>query len=229
MEWVAHKLRCLEVRLVPRLCMSYDAVVTLLLGSSMSLQQYKRRQVVVVGDKCVGKSTLMYRLKWGGDAHIHSPPTLGFNIEYATVHGVDVQMSDLGGSCMSPLSWAPFFSKADAILLVVDTTSLTTSLANVEDQIARLVRLQVQEVATRSTLGHDAIRHPAVVVALNKTDLLAPEHVGVWLRAANAALRGFREDPGAKNVCRPTVVTCSAVSQAGVRRVAGALARALER
>lgn len=232
MEWIAHKLRCFEVRLVPRLCTSCDAIVTLLSGSSMSLQQYKRRQVVVVGDKGVGKSTLMYRLKWGGDEHIHTPPTLGFNIEYATVHGIDVQMSDLGGSCMCPLSWAPFFSKADAILLVVDTTSLTTSLTNGQaemDKMVRLVRLQVQEVATRSTSGRDAIRYPTMVVVLNKTDLLAPEHVGVWLQAANAALRGLCEGASPTRACRPTVVACSAVAQAGMGDVAGALARALER
>lgn len=81
-------------------------------------------QVLMIGLDTAGKTTILYRLKFG--QYMNAIPTVGFNCEkvdgkYGRVKGVTFTIWDIGGKDnMRPL-WKSYLRSADGILFVVDS------------------------------------------------------------------------------------------------------------
>ncbi|KAK3785609.1 hypothetical protein RRG08_015494 [Elysia crispata] len=127
------------------------------MGGSSSLQ------VVMVGLEGTGKTTLLYRLKFG--QYTSSIPTIGFNretVEAPIVEGKSKGMSfiiwDIGGKDnMRPL-WKSYLRSADGVLFVVDSS---------DREGAEEARMELMRLVHTQSL-HCVL--PIVVVA-NKQDL----------------------------------------------------------
>ncbi|GFR93361.1 ADP-ribosylation factor [Elysia marginata] len=122
-------------------------------------------QVVMVGLEGTGKTTLLYRLKFG--QYTSSIPTIGFNRETVEApaiegksRGVSFVIWDIGGKDnMRPL-WKSYLRSADGVLFVVDSSD-REGAEEARMELTRLVRTQNPQ----SVL-------PTLVVA-NKQDLPA--------------------------------------------------------
>lgn len=133
------------------------------MGNTSSLQ------VVMVGLESTGKTTLLYRLKFG--QYTNTIPTIGFNCEKVSVtegkaKGITFTIWDIGGKDnMRPL-WKSYLRSADGILFVVDSSDIE----GMEEARIELIRL---------IKSHNPSGLPVLVIA-NKQDLpsaLTPDHV----------------------------------------------------
>ncbi|XP_076441003.1 ADP-ribosylation factor-like protein 4C [Babylonia areolata] len=128
-------------------------------------------QLVLVGLENTGKTTLLYRLKFG--QYMHTQPTVGFNCEKVEGHsgqakGVTFSIWDVGGKDnMRPL-WKSYLRSAQGIVYVVDSAD-REKLDEARVELLRLVKGQNNPGCL-----------PTLVLA-NKQDLpdsLSPEDVG---------------------------------------------------
>lgn len=126
-------------------------------------------QIVMVGLEGTGKTTLLYRLKFG--QYTQSIPTIGFNCEKIEVtegqaSGVNFTIWDIGGKDnMRPL-WKSYLRSADGILFVVDSSD-REGMEEARMELMKLVKTQ------------NPHNLPTLVVA-NKQDLpasMSPEEV----------------------------------------------------
>ncbi|CAG5122451.1 unnamed protein product [Candidula unifasciata] len=126
-------------------------------------------QVVMVGLEGTGKTTILYRLKFG--QYTSSIPTIGFNHEKIEItegkaKGVTFTVWDIGGKDnMRPL-WKSYLRSADGILFVVDSSD-KESMEEARIELMKLVKTQ------------NPHNIPTLVIA-NKQDLresLPPEEV----------------------------------------------------
>ncbi|XP_059142675.1 ADP-ribosylation factor-like protein 4C [Physella acuta] len=126
-------------------------------------------QIVMVGLEGTGKTTLLYRLKFG--QYTSTIPTIGFNCEKVEVQegkarGVTFSIWDIGGKDnMRPL-WKSYLRSANGILFVVDSSDREGS-EEARMELMKLVKTQNPQNV------------PTLVVA-NKQDLpaaMAPEEV----------------------------------------------------
>lgn len=126
-------------------------------------------QIVMVGLEGTGKTTLLYRLKFG--QYTNSIPTIGFNCEKVHIRegeskGVTFTIWDIGGKDnMRPL-WKSYLRSADGILFVVDSSG-REDMEEARIELMKLVKTQNPQ------------NIPTLVVA-NKQDLpeaMSPEEV----------------------------------------------------
>ncbi|CAG5121609.1 unnamed protein product [Candidula unifasciata] len=101
-------------------------------------------QIVIVGLEGTGKTTLMYRLKFG--QYTNSIPTVGFNREKVELtegrnKGVTFTMWDLGGKDnMRPL-WKSYLRSAAGIIFVVDSNN-RDDMEEARMELLKLVKMQ---------------------------------------------------------------------------------------
>ncbi|CAL1526313.1 unnamed protein product [Lymnaea stagnalis] len=101
-------------------------------------------QIVMVGLEGTGKTTLLYRLKFG--QYTSSIPTIGFNCEKVEVQegkagGVTFTIWDIGGKDnMRPL-WKSYLRSANGILFVVDSSD-REGLEEARMELVKLVKTQ---------------------------------------------------------------------------------------
>ncbi|XP_005094721.1 ADP-ribosylation factor-like protein 4C [Aplysia californica] len=126
-------------------------------------------QIVMVGLEGTGKTTLLYRLKFG--QYTSTIPTIGFNCEKVEVEegkakGVTFTIWDIGGKDnMRPL-WKSYLRSANGILFVVDSSD-HEGAEEARMELSKLVKTQ------------NPTNIPTLVVA-NKQDLpdsMSPEEV----------------------------------------------------
>lgn len=117
-------------------------------------------QLVMVGLEDTGKTTLLYRLKFG--QYMHTQSTVGFNCEKVEVRsgkakGVTFSIWDVGGKDnMRPL-WKSYLRSADGIIYVVDSAD-RERLEEARIELLRLVK------------GQNPTSLPMLILA-NKQDL----------------------------------------------------------
>ncbi|RUS70014.1 hypothetical protein EGW08_022218 [Elysia chlorotica] len=163
------------------------------MGGSSSLQ------VVMVGLEGTGKTTLLYRLKFG--QYTSSIPTIGFNRETVVVpsvegksKGVSFVIWDIGGKDnMRPL-WKSYLRSADGILFVVDSS---------DHEGAEEARMELHRLV-RTQSPHSVL--PTVVLA-NKQDL-----PGAMSLQDVAAAMGVPELQAASQPCR-LMPTCAVTGE----------------
>lgn len=128
-------------------------------------------QLVLVGLENTGKTTLLYRLKFG--QYTHTQPTVGFNCEkvegrWGKAKGVHFAIWDVEGKDNVRPLWKSYLRSADGIIYVVDSSD-RERMEESRIELLRLVKGQ----------NHPVIL-PTLVLA-NKQDLpeaLSPEEVG---------------------------------------------------
>lgn len=115
-------------------------------------REYK---IVLVGLANAGKTTILYKMSLGEVVSAH--PTIGSNVEEVKHANTRLQVWDLGGQESLRNSWSLYFTSADAMIFVVDSTdSENTVLAKME-----LFNLLV----------HPDLREVPILVLANKVDL----------------------------------------------------------
>jgi len=123
-------------------------------------------QLIMVGLDTSGKTTILYRLKFG--QYMNAIPTVGFNCEKVEgkngeVKGVTFTIWDIGGKDnMRPL-WKSYLRSADGIIFVVDSSD-KERMEEAKIELVKFVKSQ------------NTHRLPCLVIA-NKQDL--PEALDV--------------------------------------------------
>jgi small GTP-binding protein len=127
------------------------------MGLSLSRKK-KHVHILVVGINSAGKTSLVYRLKFGQE--ILTVPTVGYQVEPVKLQSTDrlvFDMIDIGGASPIRSLWKQFFHKCDAIIYVVDAANRT----RMEEAAREFERIRREK---------DCRRVPILVFA-NKQDL----------------------------------------------------------
>ncbi|CAL4108346.1 unnamed protein product [Meganyctiphanes norvegica] len=126
--------------------------------------------VVLVGLDSSGKSTVLFRLKYG--QYVAAVPTVGFNCEKVRCGGVQWLLWDVGGAERVRPLWRSYTRATDALVFVVDSSCCQDRLDEAREELGRLAKQQGVSCA-----AHGRPRPPILVLA-NKQDLPAarPAH-----------------------------------------------------
>lgn len=119
--------------------------------------------VVLVGLDSSGKTTVLFRLKYG--QYVNAVPTVGFNMEKIRTGGSSWVMWDVGGADRVRPLWRSYTRATDALIFVVDSSSTDERL---EESRMELQRLTKQQMTQCTSLKRP--RAPILVLA-NKQDL----------------------------------------------------------
>ena len=119
--------------------------------------------VVLVGLDSSGKTTILFRLKYG--QYANTSPTVGFNCEKVRAAGTQWLMWDVGGAERVRPLWRPFTRGTDALIFVVDSSCSGDRLDEARLEIHRLARQQAQDCAPSSR------PRPPILIMANKQDL----------------------------------------------------------
>lgn len=114
----------------------------------------------MVGLDSAGKTTALYRLKFG--QYINTLPTIGFNCEkvklnFAKARGVSFTIWDIGGQDKLRPLWIPYTRCTDGIIFVVDSVD--------ED------RFEEARIELMRTLKFPQNNHVPLLILANKHDL----------------------------------------------------------
>ncbi|XP_006901405.1 PREDICTED: ADP-ribosylation factor-like protein 14-like [Elephantulus edwardii] len=125
-----------------------------LLASKKS--KVKQVQILLLGLDSAGKSTLLYKLKFGQD--IITMPTIGFNVEMIELEkSFSLTVWDVGGQSRMRNLWTCYCENADGLAYVVDCT----------DQR----RLDDSRREFEHILKNEHIKNVPVVLLANKQDV----------------------------------------------------------
>lgn len=69
-----------------------------------------------------GKSTILYKLKLGGDEIPQTRPTIGSNLETIRRGKLKLEVWDLGGQSSLRVTWSAYFHETDGLVLVIDAS-----------------------------------------------------------------------------------------------------------
>ncbi|XP_043558029.1 ADP-ribosylation factor-like protein 14 [Chiloscyllium plagiosum] len=117
----------------------------------------KHARILMLGLDAAGKSTLLYRLKFG-DTEFFTSTTIGFNVEMLE-HSKSVTLTlwDIGGQHKMRQFWPYYFQDTDGLVFVVDSADKE----RMEDSKREFERM----------LKNDWLKGIPVVVIANKQDL----------------------------------------------------------
>ncbi|XP_007886762.1 ADP-ribosylation factor-like protein 14 [Callorhinchus milii] len=125
----------------------------------LTSKESKRKQarVIMLGLNAAGKSTLLYKLKFGETEHF-TVPTIGFNVEMLEADKqISLTVWDVGGQRKLRQFWPHYFQNTDGIVYVVDS--------------ADKAHLEESKKEFESLLKHEHLKGVPVVVLANKQDL----------------------------------------------------------
>ncbi|KAG7156159.1 ADP-ribosylation factor-like protein 4C [Homarus americanus] len=128
--------------------------------------------VVLVGLDSSGKTTVLFRLRYG--QYVNAVPTVGFNTEKVRAGGGHWLVWDVGGAERVRPLWRSYTRATDALIFVVDSSSCEERL---EENRVELQRLTKQQTAQCVALNR---ARPPLLVLANKQDLPGarePQHL----------------------------------------------------
>lgn len=142
--------------------------------------------ILVIGLDHAGKSSLLERIKTmynttPGLAMDKITPTIGMNLAKLSHLGSQVIIWDLGGQVKMRSIWEKYYSEANAVIFVVDSTDRA--------------RLKEAKLAFDSACDHDTLAHVPIVTFANKQDLscaLSPGDLAVNFYAVDRKEDGAR-------------------------------------
>lgn len=121
----------------------------------------KEKRVVMVGLDGAGKTTVLYQLKLG---EVQTTiPTIGFNVETVAYKNVNFTVWDIGGQDKIRPLWRYYYTNADAVIFVVDSTDDKRI-----DDASGYQHSARDELQT--LLAEDELKDAAVLVLANKQD-----------------------------------------------------------
>ncbi|KAK9384877.1 ADP-ribosylation factor family-domain-containing protein [Lipomyces mesembrius] len=129
--------------------------------STIRKQKLKDKEIrlLMLGLDSAGKTTIVKQLL-GEDVKSVSP-TLGFNIKTVDWRGYKLNIWDVGGQSTLRPFWRNYFEKTDAILWVVDASSLD--------------RLPDCKVELDKVIQEDRLTGAGLLIFVNKIDVIATE------------------------------------------------------
>eukprot|EP00727_Mastigamoeba_balamuthi_P008767 m51a1_g4512 putative adp-ribosylation factor (184) ;mRNA; f:401125-402309 len=148
------------------------------------------KRVVMIGLDAAGKTTSLYRLRNAKDTG-NTEPTLNYNLEVIPRGAYNLVIWDLGGQIRLRQFWKKYMSKADAIILVMDSA----------DQR----RFDEARKEAEKALGEAGVEDPnsrtiPLIVLANKQDM--PQAVPADKLASAIALDELAQ--GRAHTCLPT-------------------------
>lgn len=113
-------------------------------------------RILMVGLDCVGKTTMLYRMKQG--EVVVTAPTIGFNVESVQFQNMNLTVWDVGSQNdkIRPL-WNHYFRQTQGIIFAVDSTDRA--------------RIQVARDELMQMLQEKHLQNTPVLVLANKQDL----------------------------------------------------------
>jgi len=112
-------------------------------------------RILILGLDGAGKTTILYKLQCG--EVVSTIPTIGFNVECVTYKNIKFQVWDLGGQTTIRPYWRCYFSNANAIMYVVDSSDTE--------------RMGVSKAELLAMLEEEELRDICLLVFANKQDL----------------------------------------------------------
>ena len=120
-------------------------------------------QVVLVGLDSSGKSTVLFRLKYG--QYVNAVPTVGFNTEKIRTGGAAWLAWDVGGAERVRPLWRSYTRATDALIFVVDSSCNEERLEEARVELQRLAKDQTTQCQALN------IPRPPILILANKQDL----------------------------------------------------------
>ncbi|CED85272.1 arf sar family protein [Phaffia rhodozyma] len=112
-------------------------------------------KVLILGLDNAGKTTILYKISLG--EVVATAPTVGSNQETYVYKNLKFNLWDIGGQSSLRQSWSSYYSKTQAVILVVDSTD-RARLGLVRDELARMV-------------GDENLRDSLLLILANKQDV----------------------------------------------------------
>ena len=132
-----------------------------LLDSLFEWLGIRRREVsvLVVGLDNSGKSSLFNYLRPKDTIAVHTVPTIGFNVEHFSAHGLSFTAFDMSGQSRYRALWANYYHSTNGIIFVIDSADRT--------------RLLVAHEELQQLLSHPAIASRSIPILFfaNKMDI----------------------------------------------------------
>lgn len=115
----------------------------------------EEHKVIIVGLDNAGKTTILYQFLM--NEVVHTSPTIGSNVEEVVWKNIHFLMWDIGGQESLRSAWSTYYTNAEFIILVVDSTDRE--------------RLSITKEELYKMLAHEDLRKAAVLIFANKQDL----------------------------------------------------------
>eukprot|EP01095_Lingulamoeba_sp_RSL-Kostka_P015073 TRINITY_DN681_c0_g1_i1.p1 TRINITY_DN681_c0_g1~~TRINITY_DN681_c0_g1_i1.p1 ORF type:complete len:192 (+),score=48.10 TRINITY_DN681_c0_g1_i1:34-576(+) len=115
----------------------------------------KEYKVIVIGLDNAGKTTTLYKLLL--NEVVVTAPTIGSNVEEITYKNLRFLMWDVGGQQATRSTWSTYYTNANAIILVIDSTDTE--------------RIPIVKEELQNILESEELVNPAILIFANKQDL----------------------------------------------------------
>ncbi len=112
-------------------------------------------RMVMVGLDAAGKTTIMYKMKFGETAK--TIPTIGFNVEQIEYKKLTITLWDIGGQDKIRDLWKHYYENTEALIYVVDSSDTE--------------RLDLATEEMYKMLNDDSLSKAPVLIFANKQDL----------------------------------------------------------
>ena len=115
----------------------------------------KEVRMCMVGLDAAGKTTIMYRMKYGETPK--TIPTIGFNVETLEYKKLTITLWDIGGQDKIRILWRHYYENTGAIIYVIDSSDVN----RIEESSEELFKM----------LNEDCLAGVPVLIYANKQDL----------------------------------------------------------
>ncbi|XP_035688895.1 ADP-ribosylation factor-like protein 5B [Branchiostoma floridae] len=120
-----------------------------------SLFNNEEHKVIITGLDNAGKTTILYQFLM--NEVVHTSPTIGSNVEEIIWKNIHFVMWDIGGQESLRASWNTYYTNAQFLILVIDSTDRE--------------RLPISKEELHKMLAHEDLRQAAILIFANKQDL----------------------------------------------------------
>ncbi|KAL9965995.1 hypothetical protein ACROYT_G024000 [Oculina patagonica] len=127
----------------------------LLFAKLFSWFSNEEHKVIIVGLDNAGKTTILYQFLMS--EVVHTSPTIGSNVEEVVWKNIHFLMWDIGGQESLRSAWNTYYTNAEFLIVVVDSTDRE--------------RLAVTKAELYNMLNHEDLRQAGVLIFANKQDV----------------------------------------------------------
>lgn len=115
----------------------------------------EEHKIIIVGLDNAGKTTILYQFLM--NEVVHTSPTIGSNVEEVVWKNIHFLMWDIGGQETLRSSWSTYYTHAQFVILVVDSTDRE--------------RLPIVKAELYQALAHEDLNKSSLLVFANKQDI----------------------------------------------------------
>lgn len=115
----------------------------------------EEHKIIIVGLDNAGKTTILYQFLM--NEVVHTSPTIGSNVEEVVWKNIHFLMWDIGGQETLRSTWSTYYTHAQFVILVVDSTDRE--------------RLPLVKAELYNTISHEDLQKSSLLVFANKQDI----------------------------------------------------------